>query len=126
MKTESMTTPTLAPPPVLFWFRWYAGLMAAMYGLCVLAGPVLLVLAARTQGRQHDELLIQAVVMMIIGLPLTIACLVPFFLPRKPGAWVYDLVVICIGLTSCCCMPVTIPLLIYWIKPETKAWFNQA
>jgi hypothetical protein len=49
----------------------------------------------------------------------------PFVLPRRPWVWVYDMVVICIGLTSCCIMPAALPLLIYWIKPEVKAWFQQ-
>jgi len=29
-------------------------------------------------------------------------------------------------LTSCCILPAAVPLLIYWVKPETKAWFNRA
>jgi hypothetical protein len=39
--------------------------------------------------------------------------------------WVYDLVVICVGMTSFCCMPVCIPLLIFWIKPEVRAYFGR-
>jgi hypothetical protein len=39
--------------------------------------------------------------------------------------WVYDIVLICLGMTSVCCMPVTIPLLIFWIKPDAKAWFGR-
>jgi hypothetical protein len=37
----------------------------------------------------------------------------------------YDLVLICIGMTSCCILPAAIPLLIFWLKPEAKNWFHQ-
>jgi hypothetical protein len=30
-----------------------------------------------------------------------------------------------IGMTSCCFLPFLIPLLIYWLKPETKAYFGR-
>jgi len=47
------------------------------------------------------------------------------FLPRRPGVWVYDVVLIALGLTSACLWPITIPLLIFWIKPENKLWFGR-
>jgi hypothetical protein len=28
-------------------------------------------------------------------------------------------------MTSVCCIPACVPLLIYWIKPETKAYFGR-
>ncbi len=27
-------------------------------------------------------------------------------------------------MTSCCLLPAVIPLLIYWLKPGVKNWFN--
>jgi hypothetical protein len=49
----------------------------------------------------------------------------PFLLPARPWVWIYDLVVICLGMTSACFLPATIPLLIFWIKPEVKAYFGR-
>jgi MFS family permease len=125
MNSDPIAKETTEAPPVLFWFRWYTALMAAMYALCVIAGPVMLVIASRTHGSEREALIVQAIVLMIIGLPLAVAYLLPLFFPRKPWVWVYNLVGICVGLTSCCCLPAAVPLLIYWIKPETKAWFNR-
>ena len=34
-------------------------------------------------------------------------------------------VLIAIGLTSCLTIPAALPLLLYWIKPEAKAWFGR-
>jgi hypothetical protein len=41
--------------------------------------------------------------------------------------WVYTLAVVLIGMSmlwNSCCLPVTIPLLIVWMKPETKRWYG--
>jgi hypothetical protein len=41
--------------------------------------------------------------------------------------WVYTLAVVLIALSmlsNTCCLPVTIPLLIVWMKPETKRWYG--
>lgn len=34
------------------------------------------------------------------------------------GGWIYNLVLLGLGLTSCCTWPATIPLMIYWIKDK--------
>jgi len=47
------------------------------------------------------------------------------FLRPKPWVWIYDLVIICMGMTSACFLPAAIPLLIYWLKPEVKAHFGR-
>jgi len=59
-----------------------------------------------------------------MGLALCAAIGVGLLAPRRKWGWVYALVVICLGLTSCCTMPACIPLLIFWLKPETKAYYN--
>jgi len=50
--------------------------------------------------------------------------LAPFF-PKKPWAWIYGIVMICIGMTSACTLPASIALLIFWLKPETKQYFGR-
>ena len=55
------------------------------------------------------------------GVPFAIAP----FLPRRSWVWIYDVVLICFGMTSICSMPAAIPLLIFWFKPETQAYFGR-
>ena len=41
--------------------------------------------------------------------------------------WVYTLAVVLIGMSmlwNMCCLPITIPLLIVWMKPDTKKWYG--
>jgi len=64
-------------------------------------------------------------VMLILGLVFFVPYAVAPFLPRQSWVWVLGLVLICIGLTSTVCLPVSIPLLIFWFKPEMKAFYGR-
>ena len=114
-----------ACPKVVFWFRIYAGCMTGVYGLCMAAAPFIFYAGIRTGGEQGVVFRIQSVLLLLVGLVLAVAFALPFLLPRKPWVWIYDLVLICIGMTSCCILPAAVPLLIYWLKPEAKHWFNR-
>lgn len=59
-----------------------------------------------------------------LGLVFLVPFVVAFFLPRRRWTWIYHLVMICIGMTGCTIVA-SIPLLIFWIKPDVKAYFNQ-
>ena len=71
------------------------------------------------------EARVMGAVFLILGLAFFVPYAIAPFLPRKSGVWVFGLVLICIGLTSLCCLPVCIPLLIYWSKPEMKAFYGR-
>lgn len=73
----------------------------------------------------REEVEIQGISMLIVGVPLALLFVVAALVPKRPWGWVYGLVMICIGLTSCCTWPLTIPLLIKWIKPEMKRYFGK-
>ena len=125
-----MLPPTAAaPPPVLQWYRIYAGAMAVLYYACVVGGVLITIFheeIATTEPADEPWLwLVYGVAFIGVGLFLAIAYTAAFFVPRQPWAWVYHLVLISIGLTSCCCMPISIPLLIHWFKPATQTWFGR-
>lgn len=111
------------PPRVLKWYRVYAGALAAAFLGIILLGIALPVI---DPGRQ-DDMPAWFVPAAMIGcsLPFLAAYVAAFFVPAKPWAWTYHLVLIAGGLTSACCMPVCIALLIAWLKPETKAYFGR-
>ncbi len=125
--------PTLQAPGVVTWFKVYAGAMLLLYlfvmgmGVLFLVNPDLMVDpdAGMSSNRPADtaEAVIMGALYLGLGSVFALAFLVSFFLPRSKGTWIYDLVLICLGLTSCCCLPASIPLLIFWIKQETRDWF---
>jgi hypothetical protein len=120
---------TAYPPPVWKWYRVYAGLMAAMYVLFTAFMVVFGALEATHPGRQRGPAIAAWVYLVVIvggSALLAAAYAAAFFLPFKPWAWIYHIVLIGIGMTSVCCLPACIPLLIYWFSPETKRFFGRA
>ena len=117
------------PPPVVGWYKAYASFMAVMYFLCIVAGIMMLKYAgfilANSTDKTFLEIKIQALGLIIVGIVLFIAYVVALILPKTSGAWVYHIVMIAIGLTSCCLWPVTIPLIIAWLKPQTQHFFGR-
>ena len=115
------------PPKVLLWFKVYSALLAAVY--LFLASSSLFFFLVEPASLDPDTTKAQAVfgglMLLGIGLVFAAAFVLPFFLKPRPWVWIYDLVLICIGLTSPCCMPASIPLLLYWLKPEAKAYFGR-
>ena len=59
-----------------------------------------------------------------MGVLFAIPFLIAFFIPRKPWAWTYHIVMICIGMTGCTIVA-SIPLLIFWLKPDVKGYFGR-
>jgi hypothetical protein len=109
------------PKPV-FWFRVYAGCMAALYLLIALAGVVFIALSI---GAQTNEFLITGIVYIPLGLFFGLGYLGAFFFKPSPGTWVYHLVLICIGFGGCPTIIAAIFLLIYYIKPEVKHYYGR-
>lgn len=64
--------------------------------------------------------------MLLIGLGLFAACLLPLLVSPRSWLWTYDLVIICLGMSSACFLPACIPLLIFWLKPDTKRYFGRS
>jgi hypothetical protein len=114
------------PPPVWTWERVWCAFMAFLYLACSLAGGALLIFKDQIADSRHpaDELLFQAILLILVGLPLAALYLAGVFLPPRPWVWVFHIVLIGIGMTSCCLLPATIPLLLAWIRPETRAWLG--
>jgi hypothetical protein len=110
---------------VFFWYKIYAVFMALLYAGVAAMGGLILVFGAQARGKDATDAMIAGPVYLVIGAILFVPFAVAPFLSKKPWHWIYHIVLICIGLTSCCFMPVTIPLLINWLKPETKAIFGR-
>jgi MFS family permease len=115
-------------PPVLRWYKAYVALLVAAYAAVTVFGVVLIL--ARHSIADADTppaaVLAAGVLAIVVSLPLFALCAAALFLPPRPWSWIYHLCVICLGMTSACCWPICIPLLIYWIKPESKQYFGRA
>jgi hypothetical protein len=114
-------------PSVVVWYRVYCVASAAFYLL--IASVFVLGMTfdpSFTQGVQHPEAFrifawIFATFILMFGALFAVS----FLFGRTPSAWVYHLVLICFGLSNGLFLFGCIPLLIFWLKPETKAYFGR-
>jgi len=113
------------PPAVIFWFKFYAGSLCFLYLLT--AGFSFFFFFADPSQTEIPKVTAQliGVFMLVVSLVLIAACLLPFLLAPRPWLWVYNLVIICLGMTSACYLLVCIPLLIFWLKPETQRYYGK-
>ena len=117
------------PPPVIGWYKIYAGFMAFAYLLTAIGGFFIIknmeALAASTRGMDPTELKIRGFVLVALGIILFTAFVAALLLPNTPGAWTFHIILIAVGLSNCCLWLATIPLMIAWLKPETQHWFGR-
>ncbi len=114
-------------PQVWPWQVAYCVLMAVVYAAVVAFGVFLLVMGESLGPSTTQDpvgIRIQAIIMMVMGVPFFLMFAAAPFLPRRPWVWIYHLVLIGLTMTSCACLPFAIPLIIFWLKPETKAYFH--
>ncbi|MEM7700031.1 MAG: hypothetical protein AAF236_16670 [Verrucomicrobiota bacterium] len=123
---------TLPPKPkVVTWFKVYAWVLAVIYLILILAGVFLALMPSLDffDGEIPEADLammpILGGVYVVFGLLFLVAFVIGIFTDRQRGAWVYNLVLICIGMTSGCFIAASVPLLIFWLKPECKAYYGR-
>jgi len=122
-----MTDTHAAEPRPAVW-GWYVLFCAgwAIVWLVVLAVSLFLVLG----GRADTEIPPTRLVVWL--LPWTLFCataalaygLAPF-LPRRPAAWIYGIVLLAFASLGGCFV-VSIPLLVVWLRPDTQVFFGRA
>ena len=115
-------------PPVVKWYRVYAIAMTVLYFL--VSALFILAFFLRPDAKELNDMPAAfyygyLTIMVLMCLVLFGAFLVSLFLKPKPWTWIYHMVLICLGLTSPCCLPASVPLLIYWIKPEVRSYFGR-
>jgi hypothetical protein len=111
-------------PSVYKWYVVYCIFMALLY-LATAAVGIVFLFVEPDREMSAAEAKIMGSVFIILGLVFFVPYALAPFLPRKSWVWVLGLVLICIGLTSTCCLPACIPLLIFWLKPEMKAFYGR-
>ena len=124
-------SPSPKRPSVVKWYKIYCALMVVGYFLFSIYIAFLIWLPKdkiASQGQLANKAVFALEHMwrsLLAGtVILTLFFAAALFLPRKPWVWIYGIVAICIGLPNCCCLPLAIPLLVVWIRPETKQYFS--
>ncbi|MBE7439558.1 MAG: hypothetical protein HS115_13960 [Spirochaetales bacterium] len=114
-------------PSVILWYRVYCASMLVLYFLMFVGGIVLFIFRSEALGSGNETLgIVYAAALVLSSMFFGLLFMVSFFLPYRPGSWIYHLLLIIAGLPSCCCMPASVALLIYWVKPETQRYFGRS
>ena len=111
-------------PSVVKWVKIYEVVFALVYLMLVAVGIAYLLGSVSSKPDEPPPGVMGAIY-LVIGVPLAALFGIAPFTKPTAGTWVLHIVCIAIGLTSCLCMPAAIPLLIFWLKPETKAHFGR-
>jgi hypothetical protein len=110
-----------------FWYRMLCSAMFLLYSLVAALGVFLLFFAdTGISASEQEDALMAGVIYAFLGFLLGTFYLICILLPRRPFNWIVGFIAIGISMTSCCTWPATIPLLIYWIKPETQAYLRRS
>lgn len=112
-------------PSVIFWFKVYSLALAGVYLLCTAGSIAMMLVDPATLDMGRTEQLIFGGLLGAIGAVLFVPFAAAPFLPRRPWVYVLDIVLIAIGMTSPCCVLASLPLLIFWIRPDTRAAFGR-
>ena len=118
-------------PGVIQWFKVYCVLMVLLYAVCCIAGICLISFAtelASEDPQQNDPIhyTIMGGIFVVMSIALGFIYGVGIFLPRQKWGWIYGFFPICIGFTSVCTLVFCIPLLIFWLRADTKAYFGMS
>lgn len=114
-------------PKAVVWYKVYAAILIVIYAVVAVLGITMLVADPVSPSMSSEEqamMMANGVVLTFMGLVLGGVFVASLYLPRTNWAWVFQLVLICLGLTSPCFWPICIPLLIFYIKDDTRAWFK--
>ena len=110
---------------VFFWYRLYCVVVAFLSLAVAGLGIFLAVVPLEPNSRDQQQIFLMGIVYAILGIGLFLVFAVAALLPPKPYNWVVGMVMICLGFTSCCFWPFAIPLIIFWVKPETQVFLGR-
>ena len=120
--------PSGGPKPAVWnWYVLYCVLMAVLYLAVTIVGATMFVFATDWADSVDEDaivLRVQGALFAATGFALFWLYAVAPLLPKKKVAWIMGFITIGVGMTSACCLPATIPLLIFWLKDDLKAYLN--
>ena len=65
-----------------------------------------------------------AIAVYISGILSLLLYMPPFFLPRKQWVWIYNITILGINLFNIITIPVLVPLIVLYVKPEVKNFYK--
>jgi hypothetical protein len=126
-------------PAVVGWYRTYCALLVVLIGV---VAPLLLWAAATSSPfpsgadfggmpavnqmleERENERKAAAVLPILLCIGMAALPVIALTLKPTPGAWVYHILILCLGLSGCT-LPFAVIMLIVWFQPPTQAYFGR-
>ena len=108
-------------PAIVIWWTVYCFVAGGFY---LLSSVVQLIGGRGSSGLESDPAAAVLTLVFMFGVAIFYAA--GPFLPRGRAAWVFGIVQMAVGLlcSFVMCLPVVIPLLVFWLRPECRDWFD--
>lgn len=117
---------------VYLWYKIFCGAIVLASLMPIGLGLIaLLDLDNKTTPKDRQDLVNGSIMFIVYGLVYLIPYAVGLLMPRTKIHWVLGLVLLLVALipipsfTTCVFLPAAIVLLVFWFKPETKAYFER-
>ena len=77
------------------------------------------------QSMPQGDRIMAAIVYIVMGVVLISFYTIAFFLPRRPWAWVVNLILLALSLPGCCLLsPLSITTIVFWCMAPTRQWYG--
>jgi hypothetical protein len=114
-------------PKAVAWYRFYCGLAAVLNFGLVLFGVAMIAFSGQWASETVPK---DAMIAFGGGIILNCALfgVLNVWIPKYRGntAWGLHLVNLCFGIASCVLLPVALPVLVAWSRPEVKAYYAES
>ena len=123
---QTLNPETLNPEPApVRRFRTYCVLLCIFHLLVAAAGIALFFLPSEAMELDRPIAVVLGITTLFLGLFVAALAWIGLHMPRRPGAWTWYLILLCLGITSVVLVPLAAPLLFAWKRPEVQAWFGR-
>ena len=121
-----MSSSALETPRVVVWYQTYCSAVAALWATGTILSVGLVVWSGRVaEAWSMDPIaaILFSVTLLLVMLFLTAVHIAGQRTANVPGTWNIHAIVLGLDLTTLFLWPVALPLLWFWLKPETRAWY---
>ena len=108
-----------------FWYRMYCSALVVLYLIIAITGAVAIAGSHGSNVENPRDALTGGVMMLVFGGIFAAVYLIGVILSPKPSSWILGIVLLALGMISVCFLPLTVPLLFFWMKPETQRYFGR-
>ena len=108
-----------------FWYRIFCSLIVIPSVVIAIFGFLAIIGSFGETGQKATDAFAGGIMFLLMGVPPMILYFFGVVLPSKPYHWFYGIFLLGMATLSCGLAIFAIPLLIFWVKPETQAYFER-